>query len=69
MFDIIKRMMYKILKEFFPMRHSCKNLVLMKEKNNAKGVHMFCATNSTMSGELCSFVQNNHDQLNSLLEW
>ena len=44
MFDIIRGMMYKILKEFFPTRHSCKNLVLMKEKNNSKGVHMLCAT-------------------------
>ena len=44
MFDIIRGMMYKILKEFFPTRHSCKNLVLMKEKNNSKGVHVFCAT-------------------------
>ena len=51
------------------MRQSYRKLAHMNIKNKLKGVHTVCLTNSTISGESRSSVQNKHAELNDLFEW
>ena len=41
-FDIMREMMYKLLKKTFLKRHSCKSLMRMNAKSKSKGAHTFC---------------------------
>ena len=49
--DIIKEMMSKLPKKFFPTRHKSKNLMRMNAKNKSKGAHAFCSTHWNIFGE------------------
>ena len=50
-YDIMRKMMCKLLKKSFPTRHSCKNLMRMNAKSKSKRAHTFCPTHWTIIDE------------------
>ena len=51
MFDIMREIMCKLLKESFLTRHSCKNLMCMNANSKSKEAYTFCPTHWTIIGE------------------
>lgn len=41
----------------------------MNANNKSKGFHTLGPTHWAMNGESCSFIQNNYEEPNDLLEW
>ena len=68
-FDIMRELMYKVLKKSFLTRQSFRNLMHMNANSTSKGAHKFCPIHRTIIGESLSSVYNNHDKQKDFLQW